>query len=39
MRDINRLYKFYDELREIHMTYYQLEVIGNVYDNPELIEK
>ena len=22
MRDINRLYKFYDELREIHMTYF-----------------
>lgn len=22
MRDINRLYKFYEELREIHMTYF-----------------
>lgn len=22
MRDVNRLYKFYDELRDIHMTYF-----------------
>lgn len=33
MRDTNRLYKFYDELREIHMTYFPDWRFGQMISN------
>lgn len=33
MRDPNRLYKFYDELRDIHMTYFPDWRFGQLINN------
>ncbi len=33
MRDVNRLYKFYDELRDIHMTYFPDWRFGQMITN------